>query len=141
MRPFVLVLGLLAVGLPLQARAFQYPGMDFQFVAPVPATKLLSARFVKAAPIEVVAWLDNQDVSVTADAASLARTAPVSVSFSEQPVETAMKLIGKAMGGVFIERSDTWIFRPARISRKPATTRVARGGGRSNAKMVCGPLK
>lgn len=140
-RSLTIILGLVAVGLPLSAYAFQYPGMDLQFVAPVSTEKLLSAKFVKAQPVEVVAWLNAQEISVAADATVLGRVGLVTASFTDQAVEDAMKILGKAMGGTFIERSDTWLFRSNRTSKKvPVNKTVARGGGKTG-KMVCAPQK
>ncbi|RYG42841.1 hypothetical protein EON79_18135 [bacterium] len=135
-RPFAIIVGLFTLGLTLPASARQYAEMDFQFVAPVLSTKYLTGRFVKATPNEIVAWLGNQNVDVTVDPSLVGKMKPVTVSFTAQPIDKAMKLLGDAMGGTFIERSDTWIFKPMRLAKKANKGKV---GARSSAKALCAP--
>ncbi|RYG34112.1 hypothetical protein EON81_16440 [bacterium] len=129
------MMGLFALGLAVPASAYQYAEMDFQFVAPV-SSKYLTGRFVKTTPSEIINWLGSQNVDVTADRGVFSKTKSVTVSFTNQPIEKVMKILGDAMGGTFIERSDTWIFKPFRLAKKSTKTKY---GARSSSKAVCAP--
>jgi|GEM_PF-5941515 len=101
----------------------QEPSIDTQIVAPV-ATKAsdtftstdvddsrISLHFRNAKPSEVFAWLESHGINFVASSGEFSDDARITLNLKDEPIETALNAIARALGGRWERDNGVRIFK------------------------------